>query len=78
LQGYATENKIAPYWIQQIPAFLKWIEMDVYVAATRIFGANQDSLDNVLPRIQQALKQYRHNIENDIPYIDSAYFPWRG
>ncbi len=70
LAGYAHERSIGADWNEQIPLFLKLQEMSIYTAIT---AYNRETL----PLKHQALlRRYRHNIEHDIPYIESAYCPW--
>jgi Ser/Thr protein kinase RdoA (MazF antagonist) len=75
--GYRCEHTLDAEWIEQIPRFLKLQEMFVYVT---INAYNQvtphTDLGTLPPKHRALLQRYRHNIEQDIPYIESAYFPW--
>jgi hypothetical protein len=79
LAGYARECTLGAGWVEQIPTFLKLVEMNIYVA---ILEYNQVALRadaTVLPPKHRALlSRYRHHIEHDVPYIESAYNPWAG
>jgi Ser/Thr protein kinase RdoA (MazF antagonist) len=77
LMGYATEHSIGADWLESIPVFLKLEEMHVYAAINDQFKTVLRPDLEGLPATHRALlTQYRHNIERDVPYIDSAYCPW--
>lgn len=77
LEGYRQENDLDTFWVEQIPAFLKSIELSVYAVTHQTFGLDKGADFSSIPlRFQKALARYRQNIENDVPYIESAHFPW--
>lgn len=77
--GYAREHTLGAEWLERLPLFLKLIEMNSYVA---ILEYNQAALQRdpaaVPPKHRALLSRYRANIEQDVPYIESAYNPWVG
>jgi len=79
LAGYAREYSIGAEWVERLPICLKRVEMDNYVA---ILAYNQvtvqSNLEALPPKHRALLNRYRYNIEHDVPYIESAYFPWAG
>jgi Ser/Thr protein kinase RdoA (MazF antagonist) len=78
MAGYETENHLDPFWLQQIPFFLKLNEFYVYASTYQIFGLDKGAEMSSIPlKFQKALARYRFNLENDVPYIESAHFPWR-
>ncbi|MEZ4713755.1 MAG: phosphotransferase [Caldilineaceae bacterium] len=77
--GYAREYTLDVAWVERLPIFLKLIEMNTYIA---ILAYNQAALQrdpaSVPPKHRALLTRYRDNIEQDVPYIESAYNPWAG
>lgn len=79
LTGYAREHALDIEWLERLPLFLKLVEMNCYVA---ILEYNQAALRSdpaaVPPKHRALLSRYRDNIEQDVPYVESAYNPWTG
>lgn len=51
--------------------------MNNYVRVTEYNQvALRDNPEAVPPKHRALLSRYRDNIEQDVPYIESAYFPW--
>jgi amicoumacin kinase len=77
LVGYAREHSLGPEWVEQIPHFLKVVEMNIYIA---IHEHNQAVLQShpeaVPPKHRALLSRYRYQIEQDVPYLESACNPW--
>lgn len=75
--GYVREYPLDVAWVERLPIFLKQIEMTCYVD---ILAYNQVTVQSNLaalpPKHRALLSRYRYNIEHDMPYIESAYFPW--
>lgn len=65
LKGYNGENSITSYWLKQIPDFLKLQEILIYT----IIHHDCD-LNNLDEWCKNFMNNRRHNIENDIPFID--------
>lgn len=71
ITGYETENILQSHWIEKIPLFIKFYEIYMYKLAH-----NEFDIYNLSPKVKEFFIRYKHNIEHDIPYIESAYFPW--
>lgn len=39
-------------------------------------GHGEFDIYNLKPDEKEFLRRYKYNIENNIPYIESAFFPW--
>jgi amicoumacin kinase len=78
LLGYTRQRPLDAAWIEQIPIFLKLQEMWIYVAINEFNQAiSYTSLTAVPPKHRALLTRYKHNIEQDVPYLESAYNPWQ-
>ncbi len=75
--GYRREHLLGAGWLERLPTCLKLVEMNIYVA---ILAYNHVALrsnqEAVPPKHRALLNRYRHNIEHDVPYIESARNPW--
>ena len=71
MAGYSSENTLSKFWLDQIPLFLKLYEIYMYKLSHQEFDVY-----NLRPEVIEFFKRYKYNIENDIPYIESAFFPW--
>lgn len=79
LVGYAREYSIGAEWVERLPLCLKLIEINCYVAILAYNQVTVQSNPEALPPKHRALlSRYRYNIEQDVPYIESAYNPWAG
>ena len=77
LAGY--ERELGAEWIARLPIFLKFVEMNNYVRVTEYNQvALRDNPEAVPPKHRALLSRYRDNIEQDVPYVESAYNPWTG
>ncbi len=77
--GYAREYTPDMAWVARLPNFLKQIEMNGYITILAyIQAALQSDLAAIPPKHRALLSRYRDNIEQDVPYIESAYNPWTG
>ena len=75
--GYRREHPLDDEWIERIPRFLKLQEMFIYVIINESNQVTPETdLATLPPKHRALLQRYRHNIEQDIPYIESAYCPW--
>lgn len=78
LAGYQRERPLDSTWIEQIPFFLKLQEMWIYIAINQFNQMAQHGQWATLPPKHRALlTRYRQNIEQGIPYLESAYNPWQ-
>jgi len=69
LQGYRSENKLDPIWLQELPFFLKLREIDLFGLIQHDF--DMENLDD--PWCVGYMKGRKELIDNDVPYID---FDW--
>ena len=65
MDGYAQENTLEEYWLNQLACFLKLREMFLYA----VFHKKWD-LNHLQERPAKTLHEFKHNIENDVPYLD--------
>ncbi len=65
LNGYCSQTSISRFWVEQIPLFLKLLEINLY--ADLLYLEKTDHLD---PWVRKFLPGRREKIENDVPYID--------
>ena len=68
MEGYILENRLDPKWLKQIPYFLKQREIDLYIIIHRSFD-----LDDLDDWCSSYMKNRKHKIENDIPYVDIPF-----
>jgi hypothetical protein len=64
MQGYRLENEIDPQWLAQAPYFFKLREIDLYIIIHRSLD-----VDNLDPWCASYMKDRKHKIENDVPYV---------
>jgi Ser/Thr protein kinase RdoA (MazF antagonist) len=64
MMGYRRENTLGSEWLVQIPHFLKLREIDLYAAIHRSLD-----LDNLDAWCASFMKDRKHKIENDVPYV---------
>ncbi len=65
LKGYRAENTISAFWLDQLPHFLKLLEIGVY---TQVY-AYHDPADTE-SWVGRFMANRKYRIEHDIPYID--------
>jgi hypothetical protein len=62
--GYDHENSLDPVWLEQLPFFMKVIEMDALLCRLGY------ALDNDVPLEEEGMVKYLFRcIEEDIPYL---------
>lgn len=65
--GYRQENTLDPRWLQEIPAFLKLREIDLYAIIRRSY----DDVEHIEHRwTADFMRGRKEKIENDVPYLD--------
>jgi Ser/Thr protein kinase RdoA (MazF antagonist) len=64
LSGYLAQNHLDPFWIEQIPAFLKLIETSIYIE----HGTDLKTGDTT-SWLGKFMRNRRYRILNDTPYI---------
>ncbi len=62
--GYNKENDIDSFWVDQIPLFLQYQEMLLYIYFYRIHDEN-----DLTEKQKSLISRYRNRIENDILYF---------
>lgn len=65
LLGYTQENSLEPYWLDQLNIFCKLREINLYIICHKKWD-----LDNLSEQRREYLRLLKHNIENDIPYLN--------
>ncbi len=65
LSGYRQENSLEPYWVEQIPRFLKLKEMCVYVP---LIGHAESATPGTW--VGEFMPGRAERIANDVPYVD--------
>ncbi len=65
LKGYRTENTLSAFWLNQLPYFLKLLEIGVY---TQVYTYHDPTDTESWVGKFMANRKYR--IEHDVPYID--------
>ncbi|MBN1936462.1 MAG: phosphotransferase [Anaerolineae bacterium] len=65
LRGYLTQVPISPFWISQLPHFLKLLEIGIYVMLYRDYDpATADAW------VSKFMPERRDRIERELPYVD--------
>jgi len=74
LRGYVAQSSTDAFWVQQLPHFLKLLEMVVYARLSRNY--NPDDED---PWVSAFMPNRRERIEHGVPYVqlDFAAIPER-
>jgi Ser/Thr protein kinase RdoA (MazF antagonist) len=62
--GYLPENPLSHFWLEQLPLFLKLLEINVY---DMVAGSYPNEADEWVAKFMAGRKE---RLENDIPYID--------
>jgi len=78
LKGYEEENHLEEFWIEQLPKALKLFEFIHYIAFCMDHDlAGEGSFDKLDEKTKDILTRYRNSIENDLPYIENTFCPYR-
>jgi Ser/Thr protein kinase RdoA (MazF antagonist) len=64
LAGYLAETPLSHFWLEQLPIFLKLLEINVYDMVARSYPAEADEW------VTKFMAGRKERLENDIPYID--------
>jgi amicoumacin kinase len=65
LFGYNHENRLAPFWIDQLPLFLKLLETGIYAEVYRFAGDSRPG-----SWVGKFMAGRKERIEENLPYID--------
>lgn len=67
--GYSQENKLDPLWLDEMPAFFRLREIDLYAVIHRSFD-----VENIEDGwVAQFMDGRRQRIEQDVPYLDYEF-----
>jgi Ser/Thr protein kinase RdoA (MazF antagonist) len=66
--GYCQENTLDPAWLENIPAFLKLREIDLYIAIHRSLDLN-----NLDPWCASFMAGRKEHIEDALPFVDISF-----
>jgi Ser/Thr protein kinase RdoA (MazF antagonist) len=64
LIGYLTENPLSNFWLEQLPLFLKLLEINVYDMVAKSYP---DDADDWVMKFMSGRKE---RLENDTPYLE--------
>jgi len=64
LRGYLAENRLSAFWVNQLPYFLKLLEIGVYTQVYEYYNPNDPD-----PWVGKFMPGRRRRIENDVPYV---------
>lgn len=67
LISYLSENSLTLFWLEQLPVFLKLLEINVYEVVARSYP---DDADEWVSKFMAGRKE---RLENDIPYVNLDY-----
>ncbi|MGY5859365.1 MAG: phosphotransferase [Candidatus Thorarchaeota archaeon] len=78
MKGYQKENQLDESWVEDLPKALKLFEFIHYNAFNMDYDlAGGGSFDKLDEKTKQILNRYRKSIEEDLPYIESTFCPYR-
>jgi len=67
LTGYLTESPMFIYWLNQLPLFLKLLEINIYELVARSFPDDADEW------VMKFMSGRKERLENDTPYVNLDY-----
>jgi Ser/Thr protein kinase RdoA (MazF antagonist) len=65
LRGYTREKSFSLFWINQMPYFLKLLEIGIYIQVYQDYDASEN-----VSWIGKFMNERQKRIENDIPYVE--------
>jgi Ser/Thr protein kinase RdoA (MazF antagonist) len=78
MTGYEEENHLGDSWVEYLPYALKLFEFIHYNAFNMDYDLAGDGRFESLPeRIKVVLNRYRGSIEENLPYIENTFCPYR-
>jgi hypothetical protein len=78
MEGYQRENQLDESWREDLPKALKLFEFIHYIAFNMDYDlAGEGSFDTLDEKTKQILTRYRKSIEEDLPYIENTFCPYR-
>jgi amicoumacin kinase len=70
LDGYSQEHTLDPFWVRQLPLFVRLRQIILYAELHRISGQDSRPLH---PWRQALFSHARHTLEHDLPPIDFSF-----
>jgi Ser/Thr protein kinase RdoA (MazF antagonist) len=67
LTGYLTENSLPMFWLEQLPLFLKLLEINIYDMVAKSYPDNADEW------VMKFMPGRKERLENDTPYMSLNY-----
>ena len=67
LTGYLAENPLSQFWLEQLPLFLKLLEINVYDMVAKFYPVDADEW------VMKFMLGRKERLENDLPYTDLNY-----
>jgi amicoumacin kinase len=67
LTGYLTENPLSMFWLEQLPLFLKLLEINIYDMVAKSYPDNADEW------VVKFMRGRKERLENDTPYASLNY-----
>ncbi len=67
LGGYTQEKNLAPFWLRQLPPFLRFRQIILYAV---ILHARDGEGRSLHPWEADVLARARHTLEHDLPVVD--------
>lgn len=67
LTGYLTQNPLSLFWLEQLPIFLKLLEINIYDMVARFFPDDADEW------VMKFMLGRKERLENDMPYVELEY-----
>mgnify|MGYP001766928397 CR=1 FL=1 len=64
LSGYLPENPLSGFWLEQIPLFLKLLEINIYDQVAKFYPGESESWG------MKFMPGRRERLEKDLPYVD--------
>lgn len=70
MKGYSRENTLEPYWLKQIPVFLKLRELIVYIGAYRNFDGDESFSSSDNQWFKDWISESRERLEHNEPIVN--------
>jgi amicoumacin kinase len=67
LTGYLAENQLSMFWLEQLPLFLKLLEINIFDLVARSYPDNADEW------VSKFMPGRKERLENDTPYMNLNY-----
>jgi Ser/Thr protein kinase RdoA (MazF antagonist) len=78
MKGYQKENRLFETWEEDLPKALKLFEIIHYNGFNMDYDlAGEGSLEKLDEKTKHILNRYKKSIEEDLPYIENTFCPYR-